>query len=601
MLKFKTFLLATSATAAICSAGLYWINFVDRPAVAHLADGNITRHTSENLMTCADARLHSWGDDYAARNWTDCQDWLESYGSLDEFNTDFNLVGGFSLLAGLAFFGLITTSLTEKKPAKVTRGPKRRDGANARADIRKVSRRECRRSGKGISFPPGMQMSRDRESRHIMITGGVGSGKTQTMRHMILETMRRGDKLIVLDTKGDMTSGLPGDIVLMAPQDARSAAWDVATDCISKQDARELAARFIPKSDDPMWSEAAREIFVTCVVSLQAEKPKAWTWSDLYSRAIMEPEVLHGFANKYNPVASQFLADPTSKTSMSILTTFKTYLSTIEALAQAWGKNSDKSFSVSRWLHETEGTVPIVLQRDGRYPKLSNAWISGLLGMLSSHVGSPSFEESEERRVWLFLDEFPQLEQIEEFSAFMDLGRSKGVCVVMSAQDTSQIRIRYGRDRTNSWLSMVGTHIVSRLNVGEGADDVSRAIGMQEIEVPVTSTGHSGGQHSKSVSVQTRQRPVITASEISSLLGPHEQGVRVMFMGIGADIHIIDIPYEPFDEERKAHVPAAWTISDSDRLPEPDRVGKAPIGGNKALLTPADLARIRDRAKDDKS
>lgn len=601
MLNLKTSLLATSATAAIASVGLYWINFIDRPAVAYLADGHITRHASQDMLTCADARLHSWGDDDAAHTWAACQDWLGSYGSLDEFNTDFNLVGGLGLLSGLAFFGLIATSITEKKPVKVTRGPKRRVGAQARKIMREVSRKECRRSGKGINFPPGIVMSRDRESRHTMITGGVGSGKTQTMRHMILEAMRRGDKLMVLDTKGDMTAGLPGGIVLLAPQDARSAAWDVATDCVSKQDARELAARFIPKSDDPMWSEAAREIFVTCVASLQAEKPKAWTWADLHSRAIMEPEVLLGFSRKYNPAASQFLADPTSKTSMSILTTFKAHLSTIEALAQAWGKNGDKAFPVSRWLHETEGTVPIVLQRDGRYPKLSNAWISGLLGILSSHVGSPSFAESDERRVWLFLDEFPQLEQMEDFSALMDLGRSKGVCIVMSAQDTSQIRIRYGRDRTSSWLSMVGTHIVSRLNVGDGAEDVSRAIGMQEVEVPVTSTGHSGGRHSKSISVQTRQRPVITASEISSQLGPHSNGVRVMFIGVGEEIHIVDIPYEPFDEERKAHVPAAWTKSGSDRVPTPDPEATPPSGGDKTRLTPADLARIRARAKDDKS
>tara|TARA_R100000365_G_C2735630_1_gene65024 strand:+ start:7 stop:1263 length:1257 start_codon:yes stop_codon:yes gene_type:complete len=416
---------------------------------------------------------------------------------------------------------------------------------------------------------------------------------------MILEAMRRGDKLLVLDTKGDMTAGLPGDIVLLAPQDARSAAWDIASDCTSKQDARELAARFIPKSDDPMWSEAAREVFVTCVASLQASKPGAWTWADLHARAIMEPEVLEGLARKYNPAASQFLADPTSKTTMSILTTFKAHLSAIEALAQAWGDKGEKAFPISRWLHETEGTVPIVLQRDGRYPQLSNAWISGLIGLLASHVGSPSFEDSEKRRVWLFLDEFPQLERMEDFSALLDLGRSKGVCIVMSAQDTSQIRIRYGRDRTSSWLSMVGTHIVSRLNVGEGAEDVSRAIGLQEVELPVKSKGYSGGQYTSSVSMQTRQRPVITASEISSQLGPHKHGVRVLFIGMGEDVHLVDLPYVPFEEERAPHEPADWTRSNSSRLPTPEVPAEPPGGLRQPLLSTDDLARIRGKANSD--
>src|SRR5690606_13922854 len=113
-----------------------------------------------------------------------------------------------------------------------------------------------------------------------------------------------------------------------------------------------------------------------------------------------------------------------------------------------------------------------------RYPELSNAWISSLIGLMASHIGSPSFPESRERRVWLFLDEFPQLERMEDFSTLLDLGRSKGICIVLAAQDTSQIRARYGRDRTNAWLSMVGTHIITRMSIGEGAEDVSRALGM---------------------------------------------------------------------------------------------------------------------------
>ena len=599
MSRLKALLAASVAISAMASASLYKLNFVDRPAIAQWENGQIGRHSGKDMQFCAGARLHALGNPRAAAQWAQCRTLLDSYGSLDEFDSDYLWVSGLVAFSILSFLVLVGAGLTETPPVKVKRGPKRRVGRDAYSAIRKVARREGRRSGKGISFPPGIHMSRDREARHMMITGGVGSGKTQTMRHMILEAMRRGDKLLVLDTKGDMTAGLPGDIVLLAPQDARSAAWDIASDCTSKQDARELAARFIPKSDDPMWSEAAREVFVTCVASLQASKPGAWTWADLHARAIMEPEVLEGLARKYNPAASQFLVDPTSKTTMSILTTFKAHLSAIEALAQAWGDKGEKAFPISRWLHETEGTVPIVLQRDGRYPQLSNAWISGLIGLLASHVGSPSFEDSEKRRVWLFLDEFPQLERMEDFSALLDLGRSKGVCIVMSAQDTSQIRIRYGRDRTSSWLSMVGTHIVSRLNVGEGAEDVSRAIGLQEVELPVKSKGYSGGQYTSSVSMQTRQRPVITASEISSQLGPHKHGVRVLFIGMGEDVHLVDLPYVPFEEERAPHEPADWTRSNSSRLPTPEVPAEPPGGLRQPLLSTDDLARIRGKANSD--
>ena len=413
------------------------------------------------------------------------------------------------------------------------------------------------------------------------------------MRHLILGAMKRGDHVLVLDTKGDMTSGLPGGIVLLAPQDERSAAWAVAKDCISKQDARELAARFIPKSDDPMWSEAARSILVASIVSLQNEKPKEWTWADLYARTIMEPEVLKRLADRHYPAASQLLADPTNKTSMSILTTFKAHLPTIEALADAWGKKEDKALPISKWLQEIDGTVPIVLQRDGRYPELSNAWISSLISLLSSYVSSAAFPESNDRRIWLFLDEFPQLERMDDFATLLDLGRSKGVCVVLAAQDTAQIRSRYGRDRTNAWVSMVGTHIVTRMNVGEGASDVSRALGMKEVEISVPTTSSSEGRYSRSVSRQSRNQPVITASEISSDLGPRRNGIRVLIVGIGQNYHMVDIPYCSFQVERDPHVPAKWTQASlskagHDHLPAEQTVG---------LLSDVDIMSILDKRK----
>jgi hypothetical protein len=71
-----------------------------------------------------------------------------------------------------------------------------------------------------------------------------------------------------------------------------------------------------------------------------------------------------------------------------------------------------------------------------------------MLGLLASAVGSPTLAESRSRRMWLFLDEFPQLPPIKQFPTFLELGRSKGVTVVIGAQDTAQIRATYGPEPT---------------------------------------------------------------------------------------------------------------------------------------------------------
>jgi hypothetical protein len=181
---------------------------------------------------------------------------------------------------------------------------------------------------------------------------------------------------------------------LIAPQDHCSLVWDVANDCHTKQDARELAARLIPPSDDPLWSDAARDILVACVASLQATKPGFWTWRDLHTVATADKRTPHDTANAYHRDAVRLLEQPDNRTTQSVLSTFQAHIHVIAALVDAWDHNDNARFSVSNWLKRPTPYRPVILHRDGGYPELSNAWISGILAMLASAVGSPSLAES---------------------------------------------------------------------------------------------------------------------------------------------------------------------------------------------------------------
>jgi type IV secretory pathway TraG/TraD family ATPase VirD4 len=121
----------------------------------------------------------------------------------------------------------------------------------------------------------------------------------------------------------------------------------------------------------------------------------------------------------------------------------------VSVLADAWSDPSARRFSIRTWLHHPAPYRPLILQHDPGYRELSRIWIASMLGLLASAVGSPSLPESRERRVWLFLDEFPQLPPIKQFPTFLELGRSKGVAVVIGAQDTAQIRAVNGQTRQN--------------------------------------------------------------------------------------------------------------------------------------------------------
>ena len=161
------------------------------------------------------------------------------------------------------------------------------------------------------------------------------------MLHLMLKAIERGDKVLMLDVKGDMTSKLPRIGNIIAPHDARSLQWDIATDCQTPQEARELAARLIPESrSDRIWSDAAREILTACVISLQVRQGRGWGWADLRKLVIADADALLSIAERYHPEAIQFLKESSSKTTQSIISTFKAHMNVVSVLAEAWPNSS---------------------------------------------------------------------------------------------------------------------------------------------------------------------------------------------------------------------------------------------------------------------
>jgi hypothetical protein len=559
-LRIISFLAALGCFAL--SAGVYHLGFELWPPSATMANGRTVPFQSADVEACVKGRVLAWlGDIYGDTYWRTCRGQLAHFGAMDPFEVRFWTVAGLSLLGLTALFGFALSLRMESPSLKVTRGARLQAGGRGLKAFARDCAAECRIHGDGVSLVPSIPLGREREARHFLILGSVGGGKTQTMLHLIDEAISRKDGVLVLDTKGDMMGGLPsqGDPLLVAPHDRRSLVWDIATDCSVKQDARELAARFIPPSSDPMWSEAAQEIFVACIVHLQATRNRDWGWVDLERVVTADVDKLTAYARDHNPNALKLFGQPDSKTTMSILTTFQAHMRIVSVLAEAWPDPLARRFSIRAWLHNPTPYRPLILQHDPGYPELSRIWIGSMLGLLASAVGSTTLTESPERRVWLFLDEFPQLPPIKQFPTFLELGRSKGVAVVIGAQDTAQIRAVYGQDQAKSWFGMTGTKIITRINASEAAEDISRLIGEQEVERRIKSSTHAGGKTSVTESIQRELRRVVTASELASRLGPTKGGVRVLFVGLGEDVYELELPYISLPKLREPIMPADWT------------------------------------------
>jgi hypothetical protein len=286
--------------------------------------------------------------------------------------------------------------------------------------------------------------------------------------------------------------------------------------------------------------------------------------------ATADEHTLLATARAYHRDAVRLLEQPDNRTTQSVLSTFQAHIHVIAALADAWDDNDNGRFSVADWLKQPTPHRPVILQRDGRYPELSNAWIGGILAMLASAVGSPSLAESTTRRIWIFADEFPQLPRLAHFSTFLDLGRSKGVITVLGVQDIAQLRATYGRERADAWVGMIGTQIITRINAGRGAEEASLLIGDQVVETVERTETNSGAQRSISHAKRRETRRVLTASEIATRLGPKRDGIRIIALGVGPDVLELTVPYLTLPTCRPASVPATWTC-----IPLPDRLRSA--------------------------
>lgn len=560
-LKVITFALTLAGFGAM--AGTYQLGFEQWPPRAERADGTSLPFRPTDVQECFKSQIKSaLNDRTAVAHWRACRATFAANGALSQFQFRSSIVIGSAFFGLLALFGFAFAVRFERAGFKIVRGGRYFSGAAGTRAFAKASAKECKTQGQGIEILQPHPISRERETRHFLILGSVGGGKTQTMLHMILEAIARDDAVLVLDTKGDMMAGLPGQPspLLVAPHDSRSLVWDIASDCRVKQDARELAARFIPEGpSDPMWSQAAQEIFVACVVYLQVTKSTTWNWADLEAVVTSDLETLKEYARLYNPNALRLLDQPESRTTLSILTTFQTHMRIVSILAEAWPDNFRDRFSIREWLLRPQPRRPLILQHDPGYPELSRIWIGSMLGLLASSVGSPSFTESKDRRLWLFLDEFPQLPRIRQFPTFLELGRSKGVSVVIGAQDAAQIRSTYGADQERSWFGMIGTKIITRINTSIAAEDISRLIGDHDIERTVKSTTYGMGQRSVTESLHRESRRIIAASEIASRLGPGKTGVRILLVGLEDSVYELELPFITLPAFRDAISPADWT------------------------------------------
>lgn len=497
-------------------------------------------------------------------------DWQDTCQRLD-MATQFALTGRWSLaiLAGTVLAWAAWQRLAQPVDGYIhIRGRRLLEGPAALAAARQVSALEIAKNqaAADIHLHPEIRLSTDRMTKHGILFGKVGGGKTTILLPMIAEILAAGHKAIIFDIKGDFTAKFwqpAGPVALLAPWDERSLIWDIARDCRTRQDAARFAAYLIKESKDPMWSSAARQLCVGFLVHLQMTRGEHWGWQDLADMLSTPEKELQALMAEANPEAIRAV-EQTGTTTTGILINLSAFLSVIYDLAEAWPQRvAGRMFSVQRWIaSERPPHRAILLGGNKEFGGLMSAFAGALIAQAAAAICSPRLSDSKTRRLYFILDEFPQLGKVD-IEPLVAVGRSKGGRVWLGLQDFGQLKQRYGADTAQAITAMVGTIICAGAAPGETAKLIAEMAGNREVERSSFSTSVQGGTSSASTS-QSWQRetlPVLTESQVAGL-GPvaGKAAIRALVLNLGEDALILRWPFDTRPNIAEPAVMATWTL-----------------------------------------
>jgi len=410
--------------------------------------------------------------------------------------------------------------------------------------------------------------------------GSVGSGKTQILLPIIEQIIRADHKLFLYDTKGDFTSYFRKPIIV-CPFDERSYYWDIAADCRYPLQAAMLAEILIPGSPDQkngdFWSMAARQLLVAAIRSLQVEKPGEWTWAELALLKNQSAEAMLPLIQEHFASASSLVEKTESQTTASLLSTLVAQTKLIDDLAMAWPvRKENRRFAITEWAQDGYKGRKQVIVQSGPEEGMTKAYISALVNLAVPEIISPKLPDAEKDRfIGFVFDELASAGKIN-IGPLIDKGRSKGVVFIGAFQDISQVKATYGEDFQKALTSMVGTHVICQLQMGDTREKAAQQLGKHRVAYRT---------HDEKATVHEESRALISPGELTDRLGPrkgrqygpHGFGVKAIVQK-GGDPLLLDFPGVVMKTKRPGQIPARWMTqphkrnSNTPALPAPTQV-----------------------------
>lgn len=415
------------------------------------------------------------------------------------------------LLAGMVTLGLISRWLKK-------RGEKQAENILLKGDrILLVSETKKLIENKGENSKlslANLPLIKHTETAHLLFHGTTGSGKSNAIKELLDQIRKRGDRAIIYDKSCNFLEEfyLPKQDILLNPLDRRGQPWNLWLECRDSADYDSLAAAQIPLSlsnQNPFWEIAARTIFSAAAFEMRNDPDRSVIKLLCY---LLTADL--NLLQKYlkGTAAETLVSDKIEKTAVSIKAVLTTYLKSLKYV-----KEGKDPFSIRHWIQNDNAHnwlfITSLGDRHETLKPLITAWLDIAVNSLLS------LPPSEDRRIWLILDELASLQQLPYFTQTLSESRKFGGCVVVGIQNYAQLTKLYGHDGGREISSLLNTRFMFRQPDPEMAKWAANNFGETFIDEIREGTSYGANTIRDGVSinrVETRKQ-VVSYSEIMSL------------------------------------------------------------------------------------
>ncbi|MCB1107308.1 MAG: type IV secretion system DNA-binding domain-containing protein [Chlamydiia bacterium] len=357
---------------------------------------------------------------------------------------------------------------------------------------------------------------KDSETKHMLICGTTGAGKTNALRQLMKQIRRRGDRAIIVDTTGDFVSKFfrKEKDILFNPYDARSERWHPWCECSKDYDYEHLVNSLIPKNDhhyDDFFPEAGRAVILA---SLMKYKKEEETDIEKLVQDLLRKSIYEIYEDLKQTDARIYVDPQGEKTTVSIRATIANCIRHFTVL-----KNTSSPFSIRDWVLSKKGTDEwLFLACQTSQRKALNSLMSVWFSIALNAIKQRSPNESN-KKIWLIIDELHALQKLEYLEESLAELRKYGGAIVLATQNVAQLDKIYGHHGARIILDQCGTKVSFRQSDAEIAKRMSSFFGQREFRE--TQEGLSYGAHEMrdgvNLSSVERTRATISPTQIMNL------------------------------------------------------------------------------------